>query len=179
MQITVTTRSVESTEGIKEYAGKKLKKLERLLPSIASVQITEAKERAWFIIEITVVAGSLLVRSQERSDNLHTAIDLVIDKLELQIKKYRKKVSDRSRHVSIPEMPEPEPEEVAEAEESPAGTIVRSKRFAIKPMSADEAAAEMELLGHDFFMFTNVETNRMNVIYRRQDGNYGLIEPEY
>jgi len=174
MQITVTARSGEISEGIREYAAKKLKKLERLLPRMESVQITEAKERAWYIVEITLVADGLLVRSQERGGDMRSAIDLVVDKLERQIKKYRDKMNDRFRHHEI--------EAVAvesESAEEAAGRIVRSKRFEMKPMTPDEAAAEMELLGHDFYVFVNSETEAVNVLYRRRDGNYGLIEPGF
>jgi len=175
MEITVTARSGEISEGIKEYAARKLRKLEHLLRNIESVQITEAKERAWHIVEITLLADGLLVRGQERGAEMRAAIDLVVDKLERQIKKYREKLNDRARHSTG----EPLSLSAREGEEGPSGRIVRSKRFAMKPMSPDEAAAEMELLGHDFFVFTNAETDEVNVIYRRRDGNYGLIEPEF
>jgi len=174
MQISVTARSGEFSDGVKDYAAKKLKKLERILPKIDSVQITETKERAWHIVEITVTSNSLLVRSQERSDDMRSAIDGVVDKLERQIKKYRTKLQNRSRHIE-------DEEALAQAGEGDeeTGRIVRSKRFAIKPMDPNEAAAEMELLGHDFYVFSNAITNQVNVIYRRQDGHYGLIEPDF
>ena len=175
MQIQVTARKGEISQGIKEYAAKKLKKLERILPVIESVQITETKERAWYIIEITVVANGLLVRGQERGDDMRAVIDSVVDKLERQIKKYRGKLNDRSRHAAgIGKVFG----EMSLEESGGPGRIVRSKRFEMKPMSPDEAAAEMELLGHDFYLFINSESEEMNVIYRRADGNYGLIEPE-
>jgi putative sigma-54 modulation protein len=182
MQITVTSRSGEINESMKEYAAKKLKKLERLLPRIDSVQITEDKERAWHIVEIHVMANGLLVRGQERSGELRSAIDMVVEKLERQIKKYRTKVSDHTRRTGIGELPavvSPVTEEELSEETEQIGAIVRSKRFAMKPLSPDEAAAELELLGHDFYVFTNAETDQVNVIYRRQDGNYGLIEPDF
>jgi putative sigma-54 modulation protein len=175
MQITVTARSGEISEGVKEYAAKKLKKLERLLPQIESVQITEAKERAWHIVEITLMANGMLIRGQERSGEMRSAIDLLVDKLERQVKKYREKLNSRPRHAGVAEAAGAEEES---AEGGP-GNIVRCKRFAMKPISPDEAAAEMELLGHDFYVFTNSETEEVNVIYRRRDGNYGLIEPGY
>lgn len=143
MQISVTARSGDISEGIKEYAAKKLKKLERLLPKIETVQITEQKERAWYIVEITLIANGLLIRSEERGADMRSAIDLVIDKLERQVKKYREKLNDRLHRAGA------------------------------------EAAAEMELLGHDFYAFINSESETVNVIYRRRDGNYGLIEPEF
>ncbi|NIM04449.1 MAG: ribosome-associated translation inhibitor RaiA [Armatimonadetes bacterium] len=175
MQISVTARHGEVSQGIREHAAKKLKKLERLLPKIESVQITEAKERAWYIVEITLVADGLLVRGQERAEDMRTAIDLVVDKLERQVKKYRGKLNDRFRHHGT----QPPPvEEEAEEQDQP-GQIVRSKRFDMKPMKPEEAAAEMELLGHDFYVFINAESDVVNVIYRRRDGNYGLIEPEF
>jgi putative sigma-54 modulation protein len=175
MQILVTARHGEISEGIKEYAAKKLKKLERLLRKMDSVQITETKERAWYIVEITLTADGLLIRAQERADDMRTAIDLVVDKLERQVKKYRDKLNHRFRHQAARE------QTVVEAgpEEEQPGRIVRSKRFEMKPMTPDEAAAEMELVGHDFYVFINADTEAVNVIYRRQDGNYGLIEPGF
>ena len=189
MLITVTARSGEISDGMKEYAEKKIKKLERVLPNIQSVQITEQKERAWYIVEITVQAGNILVRSQDRADDMRTAVDSVVDKLERQIKKYRQKLSDRYQRLA-PEVPqevatvargeaEQAREESEEVSLEAAGRIIRNKRFDMKPMGADEAAAEMELLGHDFYVFANADSGAVNVIYRRRDGNYGLIEPEF
>lgn len=186
MQISVTARSGDISEGIKEYAAKKLKKLERLLPKIETVQITEQKERAWYIVEITLIANGLLIRSEERGADMRSAIDLVIDKLERQVKKYREKLNDRLHRagaeaaVALTETGgETEAEAESALEEEVPGRIVRNKHFEMKPMTPDEAAAELELLGHDFYAFVNSESETVNVIYRRRDGNYGLIEPEF
>jgi putative sigma-54 modulation protein len=178
MEILVTSRSGELSDAMKDYAAKKLKKLDKILPRIDSIHITEAKERAWHIVEMTVSANGLLIRAQERDTEMRIAIDQVIDKLERQIKKYRTKTNNHSRQG----VSEALGEELAQAEGEPEeseGRLIKTKRFLMKPMSSEEAAAEMELLGHDFFLFINAATEKVGLLYRRQDGNYGLIEPDY
>jgi putative sigma-54 modulation protein len=178
MEIIVTSRSGELSDGMKDYAAKKLKKLEKLLPKIDTIHITEAKERAWHIIEMTVDANGLLIRSQDRDTEMRTAIDQVIDKLERQIKKYRQKMNSHSRQGVSEALGEELAQAEVETEESE-GRLIKTKRFLMKPMSAEEAAAEMELLGHDFFLFINAASEKVNLLYRRRDKNYGLIEPDY
>jgi putative sigma-54 modulation protein len=178
MEILVTSRSGELTDGVKEYAAKKLKKLEKLLPKIDSIHITEAKERAWHILEVNINADGLIIRGQERDTDLRTAIDQVVDKLERQVKKYRQKMNHHSRQSVASALGEELAQEDPE-EEVTEGRLIKTKRFLMKPMNPEEAAAEMELLGHDFFLFVNAVTEQVSLIYRRRDGNYGLIEPDY
>jgi len=177
MQINMTAKGVAVPPGLKETAQRKLSKLERLLRKIDTVDITCSRERQWRVIEIMINANGILVRGEDRAIDLRSALDSLIDKLERRIKKSRSKFIERCR-----ELPETREAWGAELEEEvgefePA--LVRSKRFFVKPMSPEEAAAQMELVGHDFYVFCNAETEQVNVIYRRKDGNYGLIEPEF
>jgi putative sigma-54 modulation protein len=176
MQINITAKGVAVPPGLKQIAERKLSKLERLLRQINTVDITCSRERQWRVVEIMINANGLLVRGEDRAIDLRSAIDNLVDKLERRIKKSRSKLLDRYRESpETREAWEPEPDAARELEP----VLVRSKRFTVKPMSPEEAAAQMELLGHDFYVFRNAETEQVNVIYRRKDGNYGLIEPEF
>lgn len=178
MQINLTAKGVAVPPGLKEVAERKLAKLKRLLRQIDTVDITCSRERQWRVVEIVIKANGILVRGEDRAIDIRSAIDSLVDKLERRIKKSRSKLLDRYRD-------HPDTRDAWEAPLEQGGgsaldpTLVRSKRFPIKPMSPDEAAAQMDLLGHDFFVFTNAETEQVNVLYRRKDGNYGLIEPEF
>jgi len=176
MLINVTAKGVEAPPQLKQFAQKKLQKLERLLRNIDAVEITLSRERQWRVVEIVVTADALLVRGQDKAEDVRTAFERLVDRLERRIKKSRSKLLTRYR-----EAPETRPAWEEEGEEAAAGSrpeVVRSKRFAMKPMVPEEAAAQMELLGHDFYVFRNADTEQVNVLYRRRDGNYGLIEPE-
>ncbi len=179
MQVNVTTKGVEVPSRLKALVEKKLSKLQRVLPNIEMVDVTCSRERQWRVLEITITANGLLIRGEERAEDFPSALDRLSDKLERRVKKSRSRMIQRYRE--SPSLREAW-EELAEEEEDDleAGpAVVRSKRFTIKPMSPEEAAEEMELLGHDFYVFRNAETEQVNVLYRRKDGNYGLIEPEY
>lgn len=179
MQINITAKGVAVPPKLKEVAEHKLAKLQRLLSPISTVDITCSRERQWRKVEMAVEANGLLVRGEERALELQTALEALVDKLERQVKKSRSKLIQRYREA--PETRAAWEEAFPETEESPenAPSLVRAKRVALKPMTAEEAAAQMELVGHDFFVFTNAETEQVNVLYRRRDGNYGLIEPEF
>ncbi|UCC69468.1 MAG: ribosome-associated translation inhibitor RaiA [Armatimonadota bacterium] len=178
MQINLTAKGVAVPRGMKEIAERKLAKLQRLLRQIDTVDITCSRERQWRVVEIAINANGLLVRGEDRAIDLRSAIDNLVDKLERRIKKSRSKLLQRYReHPETRDAWQAAIEEEIEAAPEPG--LVRSKRFPVKPMNPEEAAAQMELLGHDFYVFRNAETEQVNVLYRRKDGNYGLIEPEF
>ncbi len=178
MQINLTAKGVAVPPGLKEAAERKLAKLERLLRQIDTVDITCSRERQWRVVEIVIKANGILVRGEDRAIDIRSAIDSLVDKLERRIKKSRSKQLDRYRdHPDTRDAWEAPLEQDGGSALDPA--LVRSKRFPIKPMSPEEATAQMDLLGHDFFVFVNAETEQVNVLYRRKDGNYGLIEPEF
>jgi putative sigma-54 modulation protein len=184
MQIIFTGKHLEMTPALRDYAEGKLQKLARFFDHVQDVQVTESIQRAQHIIEVTLNADGTLIRAEERSADMYTSVDLVVAKLERQLKKFKGRMITRSHESLGGSKPTelipapPETEAAAEgAEEEFVPAIVRTKRFAVKPMAPEEAALEMELVGHDFFVFRNSETDEVNVIYRRRDGNYGLIEP--
>jgi putative sigma-54 modulation protein len=178
MQINITAKGVEVPLNLKDLAEKKLVKLQRLLHNLGMVDITCSRERQWRVLEITINADGLLIRAEERAADFPSALDSLCDKLERRVKKSRSRMVQRYREA--PDTREAWAALMEEEEEAPVQPgLVRSKRFAVKPMSPEEAAAEMELLSHDFYVFKNAETGEVNVLYRRKDGNYGLIEPEF
>ena len=126
-------------------------------------------------IEVTIPVKGNIIRSEQVSDDMYVSIDLVEEVVERQLKKYRKKIVDKKQNVSAFSQAFVETVEEADDEIK----IVRSKKFAIKPMDIEEACVQMELLGHDFFVFCNAETDEVNVVYKRKNGSYGLIEPEF
>jgi putative sigma-54 modulation protein len=179
MQIIFSGKHVEVTPALKEYAEGKLNKLNRFFDHLQEIHIVESVLRNQHIVEVTLKADGTIIRAEERSPDMYTSIDLVLDKLERQLKRYKGRYLTRTRE-SLEGL-KPAELTLSSAEELPAEelapNIMRTKRFAIKPMDPEEAALEMELIGHDFYVFRNAESSEVNVIYRRRDGNYGLIDP--
>ncbi len=170
MEILVRGKNIDVSPALKTYAEKKLSKIDKYLrQSALSCQATFSTERDNHVLEVTVTLNGYLLRAEESARDAFSVVDLVMEKLEKQIEKYRTKILKRDKA----ELPLPNHSYGQET-----GRIVRVKRFAIKPMPPEEATMQMELLGHDFFVFQNAETGSVNVVYRRKDGDYGLIEPE-
>ena len=172
MQVTINGKNIEISEYLRDLTNKKVGKLDRYFPGDTEVQVTLSVEKNRHIVEITIPYAGGIIRGEEVTGDMYASIDSVIAKLEKQIIRHRTKLEKTLRYEDAPEVEDFDDDE----DEGP--QIVRVKRFSIKPMSVEEAALQMELLGHSFFVFTNDETNDMNVIYQRKDGNYGLIEPE-
>ena len=164
---------------MEEYAKKRVGKLDRYLPSIGGGKLEISREKAKlpeqrFVVQVTLDSKGTLIRVQEKGADIRTAIDKVMDALTNRIERYKGKLYDKGRGASLARqgaMIEGE-----EVEVSP--KVVKSKHFLIKPMPLDEAVDQMELLGHDFFLFIDSDTDKINLLYRREDGDYGLIEPE-
>ena len=181
MELSIKGRNVDVTDRLNDYVEKKIGKLDRYLPTISEAWVELATEGARAaqdrqVCQITVRANGTILRAEERSDDMFTSIDAVLDKMYRQIARYKGKRKNRWRGSAVPMEPLPlEAEEIYDEESS---NIVRTKRFRMTPMGPDEAVEQMELLGHDFFVFYNAEEGRLNVIYRRKDGNYGLLQPE-
>ena len=178
MQITITTRNLENTEALKRYAEEKIARLQKFVDQITSVHVVLSVQKHRQIAEVTLHVREHTIRGEESSADLYSAIDLVADKIERQIIRYKEKVVDHSgrglgRSRSREELAPAEDESFLE--DGP--RIVKTKRFAVKPLSPDEAAIHMDLLSHNFFVFRNAQTQEVNVVYRRRDGEYGLIEP--
>lgn len=189
MQLTLKGKNVEVTDRLREYVDRKVNKLDRYLPGIheARVELSVEKTRSSQdrqVAQLTVRSNGAILRAEERTDDMFAAIDAVVNKMHRQIARYKGKRADRWRgqgpgrgETELPPLETEEEvlEELAEEEER---RIVRVKRFAVAPMEEDEAIEQMELLGHDFFVFFNPSLGMLNVLYRRKDGNYGLLEPE-
>ncbi|MGO2082379.1 ribosome hibernation-promoting factor, HPF/YfiA family [Vagococcus sp.] len=173
----VRGENIEVTQAIREYVEKKIGKLERYFQdapeSTAHVNLKVYSDKT-AKVEVTIPLPYLVLRAEETSPDLYASIDLVADKLERQIRKYKTKINRKSRQVvnSIPLVATPE----VEAIEEPSLEIVRTKRLSLKPMDSEEAVLQMNMLGHNFFIFEDAETNGTSIVYQRKDGKYGLIE---
>ncbi|GAX89682.1 ribosome hibernation-promoting factor, HPF/YfiA family [Effusibacillus lacus] len=182
MKIQLRGDHLNITEALRDYVDKKIGRLVKYFdtPPVQSVQVTLSVVRDSHNVEVTMPINGILIRAEERSSDMYASIDLVAEKLERQIRKHKTKLNRRFREEGIRtlfvENGAPAPVAVEEAEE---GRIVRVKKFAFKPMTPEEAVMQMDLLGHDFYVFANAETEEVNVVYKRHDGNYGLIEPEF
>ncbi len=185
MLITVKGKNVEVTDALRRYAEKKIQKLGKYLGNIKEAQVLQSVERGKHIIEVQLEGDGIRIRGEERSEDMYASIDQVVEKLERQVLRFKGRIYNRRKYEGpkgkeafqesvLEEVINTEPE----VPEEDLPTIVRTKRFPIKPMTAEEAALEMELLHHDFFVFLNSETDQFSVVYKRRDGNYGLIEPE-
>ena len=177
MKLTITARNMVVTPAITKRIEKKTETMGRYLWPETEMQIKMSKERARRVVEITVPMGKNVILRSESSadDNLFLAIDKALAKMERQIRKHRTKLGKNLRE-EIPDVPEFIEEDV-EAEEKER-KIVKQKTFPVRPMSVEDAKIEMELLGHNFFAFVNIDTDRTNVLYLRKDGDLGLLEPE-
>jgi putative sigma-54 modulation protein len=176
MKIAIRGKNIEITEGFRDYVEKKLGKLTRYFEQVQEAQVTALTGRGGYVVEVTVPLNSFILRAEELSnENLYAAVDLVVEKLEKQIQKHRTRLYKRFRNQGLKNLI------TTMGDENAAGvpSIVRTKRFPIKPMPVEEALLQMSMLGHDFYVFSNAETEQVNVLYRRKDGNFGLIEPDY
>jgi len=179
MKIIFKGKHIEVTDAMRNYIEKRLSKIERHFDHILEVIVTLSVEKSRQIIEVTLQTNRALIRAEEETGDMYASIDKVVDKLERQIKKYKEKYFQKPHPGTEKaglankeiDAEDNEPDKIAK--------IVKTKRFAIKPMSVEEAAMQMDLLGHNFFVFANDNTNKVNVLYKRKDGNFGLIEPEF
>ncbi|HXZ29986.1 MAG TPA: ribosome-associated translation inhibitor RaiA [Dehalococcoidia bacterium] len=175
----IAKNNVEVSETLEAYVEKKVGKLGRYLPTLDGGKVEISREgtklpEQRFTVQVTLDSRGILIRAQEKSKDMRTAIDKVVDVLSKRIERYKGKLYDKSRSVSFARQGA-----AIEAEEIEAPRrVVKTKHFLVKPMPIDEAISQMELLGHDFFLFMDADTERLNLLYRREDGNYGLIEPE-
>ncbi|WP_112181885.1 MULTISPECIES: ribosome hibernation-promoting factor, HPF/YfiA family [Paraliobacillus] len=181
MKYNIRGENVEVTGAIKEYIEKKVSKLERYFdtPPKSDVNVNLSVYKEEQKIEITIPMINLLLRAEEQHTDLYAAVDLVVDKLERQIRKYKTKVNRKARQQGAPKHIFAEMEKEIEEgydEEEDGLEVVRTKRFDLKPMDSEEAILQMDMLGHTFYVFTDAESGDTNVVYRRKDGKYGLIE---
>jgi putative sigma-54 modulation protein len=187
MEILIHSRNLEVSERLQQYVEKKTQRLDRYMPSLSEVRVDLSEENTKSAVERQVAQITIrdergtILRAEERSNDMFASVDAVVDKLYRQINRYRGKRKDRRRAGNGDVMefePLPFEAEVLEEETAPGREIVRRKRFQLQPMSPEEAVDQMELLGHDFFLFFNPDDEAVNVVYKRHDGDYGLLQPE-
>ncbi|WP_422658560.1 ribosome hibernation-promoting factor, HPF/YfiA family [Paenibacillus sp. EC2-1] len=185
MQFTIRGQQIEVTEALKEYVDKKLGRLEKYFdaPPTSEGYVTLSVIRGLHTVEVTIPLPGVVLRAEDRSEDMYASIDAVVDKLERQIRKHKTKLNRKFRQEgslktlfvedgTATSSVAVEQEEYDDDELE----VVRTKRFTMKPMDVEEAILQMNMVGHDFFVFTNIESQEVNVVYKRDDGKYGLIE---
>ena len=176
MKFTITGRNIELTKGLKDAVEDKLSRLEKYFTPDTDVYVTLSVEKERQKIEVTIPMKGNIIRSEQVSNDMYVSIDLVEEVIERQLKKYRTKLVTKKRAGG--EFFTSEFMITQDVEDDEAIKIVRSKKFGMKPMYPEDACLQMELLGHDFFVFRNAETDEVNVVYKRKGNTYGLIEPD-
>ena len=175
MRFIIRGKNIQVTDGLKSAVETKIGRLEKYFTDDTEVYVTLSVEKGHQKIEVTIPVKGTIIRSEQASDDMYVSIDLVEEVIERQLKRYRTKIIDRNQNggtgftqdfIDI------------EADDEEEVKIVRTKRFGMKPMYPEDACVQMELSGHDFFVFRNAETDEVNVVYRRKGNTYGLIEPE-
>jgi len=181
MIFNVRGENIEVTNALKEYVEKKVGRIEKYFdtPPTSAVNVTLKVVKDVHSVEVTVQLPGVVLRGEEGNEDMYAAIDLVVEKLERQIRKHKTKVNRKFRQEGSLRalFKEEQPAQVKQDEEEDL-IVVRTKRFNFKPMDTEEAILQMDMLGHSFFVYSNSETDEMNVVYKRKDGKYGLIEPE-
>ena len=176
MNYIISGKNIDVTEGLRQAIYDKLGRLEKFFTEDTNAQVTLSVEKERQKIEVTIPMKGHIVRAEQVSDDMYVSIDMVAEIIERQVVRYKKKIIDQNQDAAFFQdrfLEEEDPEDYDEIQ------IIRSKRFAVKPMYPEDACVQMELLGHSFFVFRNAETNEVNVVYKRKGNTYGLIEPEF
>ena len=184
MQYSIRGQQIEVTAALKDYVDKKLSRLDKYFdaPQNPEGYVTLSVIRGLHTVEITIPLPGVVLRAEDRSDDMYASIDAVLDKLERQIRKHKTKLNRKFRQEGslktlFVENGAAEAGAVAvDQDEDEELEVVRTKRFTMKPMDVEEAILQMNMVGHNFFVFTNIDTREVNVVYKRDDGKYGLIE---
>jgi putative sigma-54 modulation protein len=179
MKFQIRGENIQVTEALREYVEKKLSKLDRYFetPLSSEVNVTLSVVRELQSVEVTIPLTGYFLRAEERSSDMYASIDLVEEKLERQIRKHKTKVNRKIRQEMGKDYLRMDVPAALPFEEEDEFEVVRTKRFTLKPMDVDEAILQMNMIGHNFFVFANSDTDEVNVVYKRDDGKYGLIEP--
>ena len=174
MSVIVKARNTTVTPALKQYVEKKIEKVTRQFKTVGDITAVLRVEKDNHVAEITVPANGILLRAQETTKDMYSSIDLVVEKIERQVHKYKTRLM-RRQYNNFRDLP---PVEAAPAEtEEGEFKIIKNKSFALHPMTPEEAILQMNLLNHDFFVFYNPDLGAVDVVYRRKDGNYGLLSP--
>lgn len=189
MQLNITFRNLDASDALKDYAHEKIERVHKYLDRAGEAHVVLSLERHLHHADVTIHSGSFILRGREKSEDMYASIDLAMDKIERQLRRYKEKLKhhhgrERVHHrqemlnhlmirYDVVEIQNPE-EAAAQGASGP--RIIRTNEFLAKPMTVDDAVMQMDLMNNDFLVFTNAESNDMNVVYRRKDGHYGLIE---
>ena len=176
MKVTVIAKNMELTDALKEIVQKKISKLEKYFEANVEAKATLSVQKNRHIIEVTIPFNGVILRGEEATSDMYKSLDLVEDKLERQIRKQKTRLS--RKHSGSLRFGEINNIDLKSSEEDE-GKLVRVKKFGVKPMNSEEAILQMDLLGHNFFVYQDADSNKVNVIYKRKDGDYGLLEPEF
>lgn len=183
MRITITSRNVDVSDKLKNLINKKMQKLDRYFKKGTEVSVCMNQEKNRSVMEVTVHCDGIVIRAEKSDTDMYSALDKVLQKLERRIRKHRtkieKKLHDEAFALNEPLFEATEPNDEEDDEDDILGKVVKVKNFNVKPMSVEEAILQMDLLGHGFFVFRNAESMDVNVVYKRNKGDYGLIDPEY
>ena len=178
MNLVISGKNIDITDGLRQAVEDKLSKLERYFTPETDIIVTLSIEKERQKIEVTIPVKGNIIRSEQVSNDMYVSIDLVEEVIERQLKKYKNKIIDQKQ--SAPSLQNFQKEYIEkEIEDDEDVKIIRTKRFGMKPMYPEDACVQMELLGHNFFVFQNAETEEVNVVYKRKGNTYGLIEPEF
>ena len=176
MKVTVIAKNMELTDALKEIVQKKISKLEKYFEANVEARATLNVQKNRHIIEVMIPFNGIILRGEESTSDMYKSLDLVEDKLERQIRKQKTRLSRRhSESLRFAEINTID----LKSEQEEEGKLVRVKKFGVKPMNSEEAILQMDLLGHNFFVYQDADSSKVNVIYKRKDGDYGLLEPDF
>ena len=176
MKLTIIGRNISVTDGLRNMVEKKLGKLDKFFRQDTACTVTLSTQKDMHKIEVTIPVKGTVIRAEQETEDMYQSIDLVVDVIERQIQKYRKKIIDRRQ--SALAFSEAFLEKEQDKTEDAEIRILRTKQIDLKPMTPEEACLQMELVGHSFFVFQNGDSGKVNVVYKRKENSYGLIEPE-
>lgn len=180
MKLEIRGKNIETTDALKDYTTKRLSKLEKYIEDARIAQVALSVQGERHKVEVTIPLNGVILRGEVASEDMYTAIDMVVEKLEKQIEKHKTKLFKSYRGGGLKQaVAEEIQKELRDKDTIEKFKVVRTKRFAMKPMDEEEAIMQMNLLGHTFFVFMNAETDEVNVVYKRKDKHYGLIEPDF
>ena len=177
MKFIISGRNIDITDGLRSAVEDKLGKLEKFFTDDTEIHVTLSVEKERQKIEVTIPVKGNIIRSEQVSNDMYVSIDLVEEIIERQLRKYRKKIIDKKQNAGT--FQQAFIEKDFEDENTNEIKIIRTKKFGFKPMYPEDACVQMDLLGHNFFVFLNAETEEVNVVYKRKGNTYGLIEPDF
>jgi ribosome hibernation promoting factor len=178
MQIATTFRHMEPSDALKSYAEEKLDRVKKYIDDPIVAQVFMTVEKIRHTAEVTLTAKGITIKAAEETNDMYAAIDSVIDKIERQLRRYKERIKAHKPTEGIQRQVRKSVVEAESVDQQQEPVIIRTKTFSIKPMSVEEAVMQMDLLHKDFLVYTDASTEHINVVYRRDDGNYGLIQPE-